>query len=104
MCSNIKKRVFFVEFFNKIKYYKTKEYKNKLAVQKVFKIIKTNVKFNLEISVRKMENYTQFNSLEKKLVEKKERISKIYDLNAERTVILQKEREVLRNLKYKLDH
>jgi hypothetical protein len=30
--------------------------------------------------------------LEQKVADKKERISKIYDLNAERTVILQKER------------
>ena len=47
MCSNIKKRVFYVEFFNKIKQYTTKEHKYKLAARKAFKIIKTNVRFNL---------------------------------------------------------
>jgi hypothetical protein len=44
MISNIAKRVYYSEFLNKIKKYKGKENKIKLAVQKCQKIIKTNEK------------------------------------------------------------
>lgn len=47
MGGNIVKRVFFSEFFNKIKINKSKEGKSKLGVQKICKLLKLSHRFVL---------------------------------------------------------